>query len=152
MFHQNRNNMDTFWIFRCAGFIMIGLAFNSCRKDFAVPDPNAQNPTNQNTTSSIRFGQHIYPILVSSCGGCHNGWNAPDLSSETIAYSELLTKSSMATPVIGPYVDVSNPTNSILYLKISGSSNAMQMPPGGNFLSQNEITLVLNWIKQEAKP
>src|SRR6478672_8463710 len=89
---------------------------------------------------TVTFSGDIQPIFAKSCSlsGCHvAGGQVPDLSP-TNAYSSLL---------LGNYVDTLVPTNSHLYLKMSGKQGT-PMPVSGSNKEYN--TLVLAWIKQGA--
>jgi hypothetical protein len=47
-------------------------------------------------------------------------------------------------------VNTANPAQSGLYLRVSGSSVGTQMPMGGQPLSQQEMSSILNWIQSGA--
>jgi len=96
--------------------------------------------TGEEITRTVTFSGDIQPIFAKSCSlsGCHvAGGQVPDLT-ETNAYASLL---------LGNYVDTLVPTNSHLYLKMSGKQGT-PMPVSGSNKEYN--SLVLAWIKQGA--
>ncbi len=113
----------------------------SCEKDnYFLPK---ETPVNPNVP--ISFSQDIQPIFDASCAtsGCHDGQNDdPNLSSGN-AYAGLFSTGD---------IDTVNAENSKLYKRVAGVSGAL-MPPvsSGGPLSSNQVSLILNWIKQGAK-
>ncbi len=94
----------------------------------------------------VSFSKDIIPIFQASCalnGGCHSGAtnNGHNMDFDSnAAYNTIITKQ---------LVIYSNPTASLLYVQIS--SGIMPKSPYP-ILSADKINLVLNWIKQGAKP
>ena len=110
------------------------LVTNGCRKDYFLPVSISESDT-------ISFNSVIQPILTSDClgSGCHSvSGGIPPFLEEGLAYDNL---------IYGNYVDTANPESSILYVRISASSNIM--PPAGK-LPELEIQQILVWIKQGA--
>ncbi|HTI06973.1 MAG TPA: hypothetical protein VL832_00415 [Puia sp.] len=93
-------------------------------------------------TKTVSFGTDIIPILSASCGksGCHNGSVSPNLMAAN-AYNSLVN---------GRYIDTGNPSNSIVYLWLTGKESST-MPLGASNNPSNINGLVLAWIKQGAK-
>jgi len=115
--------------------VIIGLS-TSCEKAYVMPEPIIPPDPN---APPISFATEIIPIFTS-CQGCHPGANALDLSVAN-AYNQLLTDGPNA-----PYVDIANPTASLLYNKINtgGSMN-------GYIGSQGDIAKILTWITEGAQ-
>lgn len=90
----------------------------------------------------ISFSNDIIPIFSNACLGCHtNGGMYPGLIlSSDVAYNQLWTDG-----VNAPYLDTIDPVSSTLYIKMNTS-----MPPSGT-LSNEKISLVLEWINNGAK-
>jgi len=125
------------------------------KKTATVPTPKDTVPTPKDTTPStipeptvfpytILFNTDVKPIFPASCvQGCHNP-NHPKLDLRpNVAYKQLLTDGFSA-----PYVNVSTPKQSILYLHLVGVYTLM--PKGGQKLSQGKIDTVYTWITQGA--
>jgi len=104
------------------------LIIGGCQYLHIVPEP---------IPTDVSFSADIIPIFTANCIGCHtSGGQAPDLTSAN-AYNSIISMN---------LVDTSNPTASILYVKV----NTGAMPPGGK-LPQSQIDLILKWIQQGAK-
>ena len=91
-------------------------------------------------TRPVTFSGDIIPIFNKSCNmsGCHTtGGQTPNLSPSS-AYNSLIN---------GNYVNKSEPENSILYKKVSGTLGN-PMPPSG--VVQDYPPLILAWIQQGA--
>ncbi len=96
------------------------------------------------TNQNISFKKEIIPVLTANCAinsNCHIGSynfnDHVDLDSNNV-YITLTTKG---------LVNTQNPTASILYTQIN--SGIMPKYPASK-LSDNQIILILNWIKQGA--
>jgi len=95
---------------------------------------------------SVSFSKDIIPILVANCdnSGCHTGStqaaNILNLSP-SVAYSQLSKKGS-------GYINVSNPSFSVLYSTLVSGSPAM--PPSGP-LTSCELQLIQQWMSQGGK-
>jgi hypothetical protein len=93
-------------------------------------------------TETVQFSKTIVPILTQSCAGsgCHGGSVAPNLTAAN-AYNSL---------ILGHYINLANPSNSEVYLWLTGKKSAT-MPLGGANNPSNINALILAWIKQGAK-
>ncbi len=94
-------------------------------------------------TKTISFSADLIPIFSKNCAlsGCHGaGGQKPDLSPVN-AYRSLVS---------GNYANKSSPSNSVVYLWLTGKE-AVSMPIGGNNNPSNINALVLAWITQGAK-
>lgn len=97
--------------------------------------------TGEEITRPVGFSTDIIPILNSSCNtsGCHSaGGKSPDLSALN-AFNSL---------ALGNYFNTGDPTNSQLYLWMTGKKG-IPMPTTG--INKEYNALVLAWIKQGAK-
>lgn len=121
--------------------IIISLLFLlSCNKD---KGPYLSSSTNFNEKDTVSYSQHIQPLLDANCISCHNASHSKlDLQS-AVSYNQLLTDGFSA-----PYVDTANPSQSNLYLHLTGALSLM--PPAGA-LSLNDQELFLLWIEQGAE-
>lgn len=98
-----------------------------------VPDFDEMEP--------ISFSEDVLPIFAANClgGGCHNAGAVPPALSEDEAYADLFARDQ---------IDVDEPEESILYLRMIDS--ARPMPPSG-LLPQADAMTVLGWITQGAQ-
>lgn len=123
---------------------VLAFSLQSCRKDYLYVAPVVPPPAN------LSFATDIYPIISSAsygCTGCHStGGQAPDFSSEALAFTELTTGTT--------YVNTAAPATSSFYVATTAAytGGSGQMPPGGPYLSANEQSLILAWITQGAHP
>jgi hypothetical protein len=96
---------------------------------------------NTNNIENVSFSQDIIPVFNQSCNsiGCHNNTGtSPDLSIEN-AYKDLYDENM---------IDLTNPSNSILYKRMIDTKNSM---PLGGVLSKKVQKTILVWIKEGAK-
>jgi mono/diheme cytochrome c family protein len=102
-------------------------------------------------TGTDIYYSDVYPIISGQCAGCHGADGAGGLSlhEESSSYITLSTDQSSTGE---PYVKLSEPTSSYLYMKITGSPgiNGDPMPPGGGVEAADAET-VLTWIEQGAR-
>lgn len=124
------------------GFILlltvaITLMISGCSKTTTVIVDNSPA-----ITETVQFSKTIVPILIQSCAAssCHGGSIAPNLTAAN-AYTSLSA---------GKYLDVSDPSNSEVYLWLTGKKSAT-MPLGGANNPSNINALILAWIRQGAK-
>jgi hypothetical protein len=90
----------------------------------------------------VSFVNDIIPVFSQKCGisGCHSGSTNPDLTASK-AYNSLTN---------GGYLNVADPKNSKLYLRLTGKVPPA-MPLGSSINPSNINALVLTWITQQAK-
>lgn len=128
-------------IVRIFAVITLIFAFDSCEKD-SGPDVR---PLPIDTTHHVSFSREIQGIFDDRCIVCHNQAH-PFLDLRiSYSYNELMTTGSSA-----PYVDIQDPEQSIIYQHVKGETMAI-MPPNGDPLTENQVALILLWIKQGAK-
>ena len=118
--------------------VFVGCLFlcNSCYKDKTVI-----LETSGEITRTVSFKNDILTIFNSSCNtaGCHiSGGKSPDLSL-TNAYTTLSN---------GGFLDINNPSESLLYLWMAGKKGT-PMPVSG--INKDYNALILAWIKQGAQ-
>ena len=109
---------------------------SSCEKEYFEPAP----PPDPNDTSSnpdtVSYSLDLQPYFDGSCvTNCHNGGGIPLNLTAGLSYDAIIN---------GGYVDVANPSSSLLYVKINVGSMKQYSTP-----ADNEMTL--NWITEGAK-
>ncbi|MDI3341541.1 MAG: hypothetical protein QJR03_13540 [Sphaerobacter sp.] len=92
-------------------------------------------------TGEVSFTQHVQPILLRSCVGCHGG-----TAGLWLDRYETVMQGSANGPVIVP----GEPEQSELYLRITGRKQPA-MPIGGRKLKPEQIETIRLWIAQGAK-
>lgn len=92
-------------------------------------------------TATVSFNTDIVPLLTENCAksGCHNGSISPDLSAAN-AYNSLVN---------GNFVNTATPSNSLVYLWLTGKESAT-MPLGASNNPSNINGYILAWITQGA--
>ena len=94
-----------------------------------------------NDSDTVSFSETVLPIFSANClgSGCHvsSGGVPPNLTSE-FAYITLTG---------GDYLDLENPEESKLYVRMVGVSKPM--PPDGK-MPDAKTKAILQWIKQGA--
>ncbi len=90
----------------------------------------------------VSFVNDIIPVFDQKCGisGCHGGSANPDLRAAK-AYNSLMN---------GGYINLADPKNSKIYLRLTGRVPPA-MPIGSTNNPSNINALVLTWITQKAK-
>ena len=93
-------------------------------------------------TATVSFSSDIVPLLTTNCAksGCHNGTISPDLSAAN-AFNSLVN---------GNFVNSSTPSNSLVYLWLTGKESAT-MPLGASNNPSNINGYMLAWITQGAE-
>lgn len=104
------------------------------------------NPTVCTTViENVSFSADIQPILTTNCAtaGCHSG-NSPEgnLTLETSQSYAALSKPGKG------YIDINNPTFSVLYSSLVSTSSPM--PPNGQPLSACDLKRIETWMKEGA--
>ena len=96
----------------------------------------------------VSFTGQVQPIFNANCTGCH-GTNGGLTLTAGVSYSQLyhVPASSSCTSLHRVFPNDAN--NSVLYLKVVGSTCGSRMPQGGS-LSITEINLIRDWINQGA--
>lgn len=109
-------------------FLIILLGFTSCayyEKPYVdIPD-------------EISFSENLIPYFETSCAtsGCHDGSIRPNLTEE-VAYESIM---------LGGYVDLDIPDQSLLYTKIDVGGSMEK------FSTSQDTEMVLRWIEQGAE-
>lgn len=123
----------------------------ACKTDPIIPDggivapdlPIVQDPGDENLCDEgvISFQHQVLPIMISSCAysGCHDAITAED-DIELYSYEKVLKE---VTP--------GDPNNSELYESIiEPDPNDIMPPPPASPLSNEQISIIRNWISQGA--
>jgi hypothetical protein len=104
--------------------------------------------TSETSAQSVDFNHDIRPILSDKCFQCHG----PD--AETRETDLQLDLEDSAKADLGGYMAIvaGNPEESELIVRITSSDETQQMPPAdsGKQLSEKEIQLLRQWIKEGA--
>ena len=119
-------------------FAMSMLILTGCYKA-ATLYPNTDSLVNK----EVSFVNDIIPVFNQTCSisGCHSsGGHIPDLTTSK-AYNALVN---------GGYINLADPKNSKLFLRLSGKITPA-MPLSGTNNPSNINALVLTWITQNAK-
>ncbi len=96
---------------------------------------------------TVSFNKDIIPIFTANCtinSNCHIG--ASSLNKEVdldsaIAYHTLFSRGLIST---------SNPSSSLLYVEVLGTTSALMPKPPAAALSAAQQSLILNWISKGA--
>jgi hypothetical protein len=94
----------------------------------------------------VRFNRDIRPILSNRCFKCHG----PDLKKGGL---DLQTRSSAIKELpTGTYAIVpGEPGKSLLLDRVTAADKSERMPPKGDPLTQAQVALLKEWIRQGAK-
>ena len=104
----------------------------SCYYDTLPPEEEIEIPPDV----SISFEEAVLPIISSyNCAACHNGTQDPDLRADN-AYNALVPE----------YVVAGNAQASVFFQRLPGNDH----PPVGFSLTNNEITIIEEWINRGA--
>ena len=130
--------MSNYKIISCLALLTaLGIYLTACTKTSTLLIDNSPE-----VTTTVSFGTDIIPILSTSCAksGCHNGSISPNLTAAN-AYTSLVN---------GNFLEVGNPSNSLVYLWLTGKESST-MPLGASNNPSNINGLMLAWVKQGAK-
>ena len=109
-----------------------------------TPAPSPTKPTGNETVS---FAQHIAPMLVENCSGCHVNAQRVRGGLNMTTFQRLLRGGDS-----GEIFVARNPANSLLIAKLKGTGDGQRMPAGGKPpLSADAIAVVEKWIAEGAK-
>lgn len=92
----------------------------------------------------VSFIKQVAPLINSKCVNCHDDNAAGRLRLDSFAEMKKGGKS-------GPLLQIGNPQRSLILARVSTPIAAQRMPKDAGALSNEEITLLANWIKQGAK-
>ena len=94
--------------------------------------------------ADVSFIKQIAPLLNSKCASCHDDNAAGRLRLDSFAEMKKGGKS-------GQLLQIGNPQRSLLMSRVTAANPAQRMPKDASALSNEEVTLLANWIKQGAK-
>ena len=115
-----------------------------------VPLIYVQSNKASQSTRQLDFNRDIQPILAAKCWICHG----PDAADKKIRLRLDSKESAMADLGRGRHAIVpGEPSASELVKRITSDKELVRMPPAssGRTLTQSEIELLTEWIKQGAK-
>jgi hypothetical protein len=103
---------------------------------------------------TIGFATQVQPLFNAYCIVCHTAGGSADFMPLTsgVSYGNLVNVASTMTVGGGLRVAPSDPTNSVLWKRVSGSgldASDAQMPPGFALPGADQIT-IQSWIGQGA--
>jgi hypothetical protein len=111
----------------------------SCSNDEGPVAPDDDDDDLISGTETVSYSKDVQPLFNRSCISCHNDFHILNLK-DCCSY-EILTKNN--------YVNVNDPEDSQLYKRIKHPNPTM--PPNGDPLSEQEVEVILTWIKEGAK-
>ncbi len=96
-------------------------------------------------TSTVSFTDHVKPILEAKCAMCHNQRAQPGrLSMGTQAEAK-------KTGTLGIFIIPGKPDQSRFLTQIHSAHGSIKaMPPVGETLTSEEVTILRRWISQGA--
>jgi uncharacterized membrane protein len=112
--------------------------------------PRGQNVLDQATlkraqTGRVDFKSHIKPILETKCAPCHNQEALPGRMS--LANH----REAMRSGTLRGFIIPGQPDASPLLTRLqSAHTNVQAMPPVGESLTSDEVSLIKRWITQGA--
>ena len=116
-------------------------------------DMGSKQKTDDNPHESVSFSSDIQSIFNISCAtsGCHRAGHSTNLNlTEGNSYTDLINVKSMNYAPL-KLVEPGKSEDSVLYLKIVGSSETgSKMPPGGT-LSDASVANIRAWITEGAE-
>ena len=92
------------------------------------------------------FESKIRPILAANCYQCHSRESVKLKGNLSVEFKELLLSGGDTGPAIVP----GDPDKSLLIKAIRYTDPDLQMPPKDKKLSDDQIALLVNWVKQGA--
>ena len=117
-----------------------------------VADDASPTDDASDASANVSFGWVYDNVLSTSCVGyCHGGGWSLDLSGgPDQTYANLLHGSAAACSGLPsspqPFVVPGDPTDSPLYLRVSGTTCQNRMPLAGPALTQDQIDAINGWI------
>jgi cytochrome c553 len=99
----------------------------------------------------VSFANDVQPLLKAKCYGCHNPTTLGGRSETGGAKLDLTTVEGFERGgVSGKLVEPGKPTESLLFVRITGSDGKPQMPLGFPPFSAEQIQTIRDWITQGA--
>jgi len=122
--------------------------------------PEEASTPGEAAAPTVSFATVYSMVIMNNCGNaCHMGASPTgglNMSSETAAYTNLTTMTSIETGCSEKLVEPNSAMTSLLYQKLMNMqptpSCGAQMPKGKSPLSSANITLIENWINTGANP
>ena len=147
---MKRHGSTSIIVLLFAAFLALPVA---CVLDTAPLGAGPSGPGTANTMPSALYTLFVnYNCTVSSCHSSTG--NAPHLNNAATAYSAMVNVAAGETctnPSATLYVKPGDAANSVLMLKLLGSTCASsQMPLGGGAMSSADIQRLTDWINAGA--
>src|SRR5438128_12118227 len=106
------------------------------------------SPSSVASPKTVEFNRDIRPILSDKCFTCHG----PDQTQRRTAFHFDVEESAKQDIGGGHFAIVpGDPANSVLIQRITSPDEALRMPRGGPPLSEREVALLTDWIREGAK-
>lgn len=110
-------------------------------------------PTSAPTPIVVSFALNIQPIFDANClgGACHDAAGIGDLRPGA-SHAAIVDVLAVFSCTLQPRVDGAgaDPDNSVLVIKIEGTTCGTQMPSGAPALGPADIALIRQWISDGA--
>jgi adhesin/invasin len=91
----------------------------------------------------------IQPIFAASCANCHTPGQGTYSGADLSTFAAMTTGTTKFAHTITNYVVANNPAQSLLYAKVAGTTQGLQMPTTGA-LAAAQIQIFSDWISQGA--
>ncbi len=164
MLMQERRTRITLVVLSLMLVLSVLLAIPACSSGSKAPEPPpaptpapVPKPAPSPAPATISFSKDVQPIFNGHCVTCHQG-QGPEQSNLTLeprlSYSNLVGVASTGNPAL-MRVKAGAAGDSYLIAKVTGTQVAAggkgtQMPYNAAPLSQSQIDLIIQWIKQGA--
>lgn len=103
------------------------------------------------TPGQVSFANQVQPLFNTYCVSCHNPGSAPTHGNlDLTSYATLMDTTGPSKPIHAPLIIPNQADSSYLYKRITGVIQP-QMPLGGPYLSESQISIIEDWINQGAK-
>ncbi len=94
-------------------------------------------------TAKVTYDDQIRPLLKRRCSSCHNG-DRTEADLNVVNFLSLMQGGGS-----GAVIEPGSADDSYLF-RLVNHDDSPEMPPGGEKIASNEITLLRNWIDQGA--
>lgn len=116
-------------------------------------DTTGTTDTTDTTDTAVSFSSSVQPIFDTNCVECHSsgGIASFQILTSGSSYDNIVSVSATRGSLSGLRVAPGDSANSILYLRISGTTVGAQMPFGRTPLSSSDQTTIMTWIDEGAE-
>ncbi len=114
---------------------------------------SSSTDTTDTTDTAVSFSSSVQPIFDANCIECHSsgGIASFQILTSGSSYDNIVSVSATRGSLSGFRVAPGDSANSILYLRISGTTVGAQMPFGRTPLSSSDQTTIMTWIDEGAE-